>query len=684
MSDEPQRYATHDTRVTARKDGIFKTGTMHDIITYNNTLYVAQRYIIDKCNVGSDYIRVAKTRARKGSPSWQHDDFMGKCYFSFAHLPLKVASDLPPAHELANMANEYHDDIASIVNNAIYTRFKVFLKACKTAEMAKSVAVIFEAANYCKVHNISFSKSEFFEKLAKEIEVQGIKYLPITWRNLRDKIQEHTLGEDLTEVVKVKNLGNSNASIFSNNELIKSWLIELGESQKNYSYSFIFRKLRTICEQQSISKYPSTRWVSEFLRKPETQILISNRFGANSRFNSKFRGYTPTASALFAGDCWDIDGTRVNIIDHKASFVKNGQKIVKNKFLYIVVVRDVMSGMPLGWEYCYEENHDVIINALAMAVRNTGYLPYEIRYDKFPGHNHQDWMRIENELHKIGVVLTQTVKAEGKAHIERWWGTLQSVFMAESDYYYGEGIRSTRKYAHRAKEYVAEMRKKAQKSGFDFNAACDETDKIINAYINTNYSHYSRKYSKLDKSPVELHNECTKPYVYEVQANTFAFLFGLQKQVSPRNFMIQTQINGATYYYGIEDYDLISQHTGKKLLNCFDYEDLSEVHLYTLEGDFLGSFAQIEPAQQYGPNKSLNAVGTMKKIEKTINNEKCNRVAEILTKKFTAEKDDTSYSEMDAMLGGRIGKHDYEDAESAMLQEFWDEDEVTVNIRKNY
>jgi hypothetical protein len=44
-------------------------------------------------------------------------------------------------------------------------------------------------------------------------------------------------------------------------------------------------------------------------------------------------------------------------------------------------------------------------------------------------------------------------------------------------------------------------------------------------------------------------------------------------------------------------------------------------------------------------------------------------------------------AEMGAMLGGRIGKHAHEIAETAMLNELWNTDEdaeITVNIRNKY
>ena len=648
-----------------------------EIIRYNNDLWISQEYIVN-AGIDYNYIRVAKNRAKNGGRSWRHETIMNRCYFSYSALPHKATINLPDAGELASKAVEVQNDIVNIVSRAIYNSFKLFLKHMSEDE-ARSAAVVHEASIYIHSNNISFSKSAFFIELAAEIKIQSLKYLPVSWRNLRDKIETYNSGTHIANVVYAKNKNNTNRCMFTGNESLQNWLVDLAESGKNFSSATIYRKISLMCDQHTV-KSPSQRWVSDWLAKPETQFLISQRYGSGSRFNHKYRSYTPTASALYAGDCWEIDGTRVNIIDHKAVIFKDGKRKTSNEFLYIVAVRDVMSGHILGWEYCYEESADVIINALAMAARNAGYLPYEFRYDKFPGHNTQEWMWMENELRKQGVIMTQTTKAEGKAHIERWWGTLQNVFMSESDLYYGEGIRSTHRYAHRSKEYVQKVRHQAHKQGFDFDSASRETDKILTAYVSTPYSQYSRKYANIQKSPLELHNECTHPNTIEMSYPHYCYLFGIRKEVSIRNYMIQTQIDNATYYYGIDDVEIAERFTGVKTWNCFDPENFDKVHLFEHD-KYLGTYSRITPAQQYGPDKDMRAVGKMKAIGEKMKTARTEKLVNALA----YEADETPAAEMGVILNGRAKKHDAERAESRFIQNEWDEDEdVKVNIRNKY
>ena len=670
-----------------------------DIINYQSDIWLSQEYILKNTSIKADYLRVAKVRANQDeSKSWQHTELMNRCYFCYSKLPRSTSNQIASTTELLSYATEVHDDITNIVNAALIGRYKFFLSGGMTPELAKSAAVIHEAHTYCKLNGINYSKSQFFERLAREIEIQGLKYLPKSWRNLRDKVREYSEGTPMKELIAAKNAGNQNRAMFANNDLIKGWLIELADTQKNYSYAFMYRKIRTICDQYSIINVPSQRWVSDFVSRPETQFLIEQRYGANSRWNHKHRGYTPTQSALFAGDCWDIDGTRVNIIDHRGTWIdKSGKKVTGQKFLYIIAVRDVMSGNVLGYEYCYEESAQAVINALAMAVSNAGYLPYELRYDRFPGHNTEEWAWVQNGMQREGVIMTQTVKAEGKAAIERWWGTLQSVFMMESDLYYGEGVKSTRRSAHRSKEYVSAMRQQAAKVGFNFDDATRETDKILNAYIQTPYSAYSRKYAQITQSPIQLHDESDKPNTYACEDYKHAYLFGLRKGVSIRNNMIQTQIENATFYYGIDDVEIIEKYTGIKLMNCFDFDNIDKLHLYDGE-TYLGTFDRITPAQQFGPNKDMRAVGKIKAINTRVNDHRAAKMEEISTQKeiclgaieeiIDAENEPlTIPGELGVLQSGRLKKPDYEASETAFLLEQWKDDEdeeISINVRRQY
>ncbi|TSE08651.1 transposase family protein, partial [Aquimarina algiphila] len=165
----------------------------------------------------------------------------------------------------------------------------------------------------------------------------------------------------------------------------------------------------------------------------------------------------------------------MNLIEHTKDDKSKG-------FLFVIAVKDVHSGDILGYSFDYSENRWSVTNALKMAVENTGYLPYEIVADRFPGHNTKEVKALTHNLSLMGVKMTVTHKATGKPHVERGFGTIQSVFMQESKYYYGEGIQSRRASAHRSPEYLKEIRKESRKEGFGLTEAYNESQHIIEAF----------------------------------------------------------------------------------------------------------------------------------------------------------------------------------------------------------
>ena len=322
-----------------------------------------------------------------------------------------------------------------------YYRLYAEYKAERTKALAVAAAIVNNATQYILKEKVDTKKYWFFDILGELIEAEGIKYLPAHPRKLRPKILQFLGEESMVEVVTLPRERNQNRAIEGGEEL-QAWLLHLRNSPKNFTNAYIKRKIQTQCELNG-KKMPSDAWFNERLASKEVQYLTADgRFGKKGRLGNKYRGYNLIAKPLFAGDAWQIDGTRANLIDFP---LKDGKRV----FLYMIAVRDVHSGVCLGATFSLTEDGLNVIDALRKAANNAGYLPYEIIHDRFPGHNAQAWLETSKRLNRMGVKLTQTSTATGKAQQERWFGTLQTVFMQQSDYYYGEGIQSRRLYALR-------------------------------------------------------------------------------------------------------------------------------------------------------------------------------------------------------------------------------------------
>lgn len=160
-----------------------------DIILYNQELYLSQNYILENCDINYNYIRVVASRYSNGSrKSWRHIKVNDNRYFAYDGLPDSCKEKLLPKEQLINRAFALND-VFYILTKAKFDSYKLFPDT--TFERAFSLAIIHEASIYVTANQISFSKSAFFEKLANELELRQIRYLPKTWRNLRDKIKEY-------------------------------------------------------------------------------------------------------------------------------------------------------------------------------------------------------------------------------------------------------------------------------------------------------------------------------------------------------------------------------------------------------------------------------------------------------------------------------------------------------------
>ncbi len=109
--------------------------------------------------------------------------------------------------------------------------------------------------------------------------------------------------------------------------------MQLRSMPQNYSNEHIIRKVTDLCEMTT-KKTPSRRWFGQtILELPKTQFLTGlKRFGASSSKSHIHKSYIPFQTALFAGDCWEMDATRINMISHegKVTYIdKNGDEKTK-------------------------------------------------------------------------------------------------------------------------------------------------------------------------------------------------------------------------------------------------------------------------------------------------------------------------------------------------------------------
>ncbi|WP_423343506.1 hypothetical protein [Larkinella sp. VNQ87] len=544
--------------------------------------------------------------------------------------------------------------------------------------LARAAAVVMTLGQYIIDHGADWKSYtpyrealEWIKQHQEDYWPEGCRDIPTHEITLKKAVMAVFVGakgfgkEPIEQVIKLPRVNNSNRDRFKSDPEILAWAFQARKSGQNWTDRHVSRYVNEVCELYG-KKAPSGSWWSKFFSRPDVkQLTALGRYGAGTKKANFYQHYKPIQRAMFAGDCWMMDGTRVNMIEHRAD--SSGKK--EFQFLYILVVRDVYSGDILGVHFDTREDHLGYINALKIAVKSTGYLPHTLVFDRFPGHNKEAFGYQEGgklltglckKLDEKGVELVVTSQAQGKASLERWFDTLQTVFLAQSRYYYGQGIMSSRSFAHRSPEYLAEARKQAQRTGWDFDQAWQEAWKRIEEYRNTPLSHYSRKHAKLDLTPAQLHQQSEKPHVIEADPLVQTSLFWLEKTLKIQRNAIRMTVDHQEYTYSIYDHRLTG--TYKEVLVRFDQTDMSSILLFAPNQStdfFITELKQDKPVVLYGPDADLEGLAKRQAKEKRFEQAKKQELETIIA----------GAPDVTVLLGAKVPKYEQESAQSVLLYE---------------
>lgn len=602
-----------------------------------------------------------------GKP-WRYAKVRGSFYYAYNNLPERVREIIGTADRLLEIANSNCRnsrvfEIQSVVERRLNEGKSLFLiryagyRKDHVNDLARACAALALCIELGEDRGELLAPSgQWFRDFAEIMERLDVRYMPRNWRTLKEKVALVLGGKEVWEVIDLPRAGNQNARKLTDPE-IESWVIQMRGMPQNFTGAHIARRCIQMCLLTG-KPVPSESWFSSMLAQPAVQFLSSaGRYGERGMHGQAYRGYTPVANALFAGDAWQADGTRVNFVPWKGP---DGRE----QYLFMVVIRDVHSGAVLGEHYCLNEDRWAYLNALRMAVNTAGHLPWSLMLDRFPGHNTPEWQMVEQRMTMFGVDVQYKHSATGKAQLERWFETLQSVFFQSSPWYYGEGIRSTRKAAHRTAEYVRGAKKAALSAGWGMDAAVREVQRCIREYNDTPINTYSRKHSAISASPVGLWNASEKPHIRVLDPYQRVLLFGLTKRVSIRHMMIRTEIEREERLYPIEDYDTVKNH--RTVLLAYFLDDPSKAWVFAdddsrpVNPPALCEVQAMERVQVFGPNADYKALGKDQK-----------RIRDIRAR---AQEEMNAYrqvGEVEMLLGGTGRKADLEAAESAALAEMY-------------
>lgn len=544
-----------------------------------------------------------------------------------------------------------------------YRRYMHLYRGSETRQqryLSRSAGIIVVLSEWYKVNGIDWKSYEPVKQAAAWIEQNKTEFfpkngLPTHPTRLKEKVLSYAVeGMKLNEVVSLHRTGNENRATKKNEMWWQSTAVTLHTSGRNMTMSAITRKVYDLSLMMD-NEAPSETTVRNLLKQTNF-ITADKRMDLNNKHLHRQRASMPIADALFPGACWEMDGTRVQLAPHQT---KDGLK-----FLYVIGCRDVYSGAWLGWHFATSESGHAYRMALKMAVNLTGRVPYELRYDRFPGHNTQEIEHLFGELENLGVKLTITSKATGKAKTERGFYTLQQVFESDHLAYWGQGIRSTTATAHPTEAYRYQVSRELKNSGWDFDAAWMAECGVIAAYNHTPLSRYSRKHPKLHLSPWELYqNAESEAEGRRIEVYEIADLFWATRQEGIRNRCIKMIIKGQTYRYDLienEHYNVLSRYQAKdvKLTVKYDPADLGKIMLFDASGNFLCEVAEQESIQLYGSDAQWNKAAEWKEKNKAIDVRRRSELDKYL---------EQLPAEAAALMPTKLSKKVSEDAQTAYL-----------------
>jgi len=531
--------------------------------------------------------------------------------------------------------------------------------------LCRSAAVMDTLVDWIASKGLKSSNKQVYETVAKWLEQNRnryfyYKYVPMNWLRLREKVSLME-SEDLAswDVITLPRSGNENKVKYTDDvkKEMRGLVLRMMLNGAGMSDEMMARKL-TYFYMMHGENVPSTSTIKRIMNETQVKLMASQkRYGDNKAGKQKYRQSTPLERAQFAGDCWEADGTRVQLQGFEVDGVR--------RTLFIVAIRDVMSGMYVGWSYGLSENSDLYWEALRMAVTVTGYIPYELRVDGFRFDDKVT--NLFEKMKKYGMKLTITRTSTGKANAERSFGTLQSVFESEHKGWVGEGILSGDQNSRPTAEYLTKTAKKLKEEGWNWEKAWQEHNSIMMAYNATKFSAYSKKLKGVQKSPIELHNESTKPAVKTVDFWDVPTLFWAEAIRPLRYFQItftKRGIGDIVFDMNSDEYLDIHKKYNSVMVR-WDADVLEEIMIFDPKTDaYLTTVKAFKRIQLYGENAEFDRNTEYKEKAKALKK----KVKEMTEK--TLDGSERVLDESALSLGAMVSKEIKENAETAAMEEY--------------
>lgn len=452
---------------------------------------------------------------------------------------------------------------------------KLKQKYCNDAALLNAIHNIYVNYHARRVA-VGSSIKNFWSKALKAIIEYRAEYereyeqvypcsLPDSEKRLRLRYEEYRK-EGYKGLISDK-VGNSNSEKIC--EEAKDWIlskwaqrIEIvpGESQMLQLYN-------KEAETRGWKQLKNVGTIANFLFRDDIKSKWwAHRYGelkAKEKFNYQHSTILPSVR----DSLWYSDGTKLNY------FYLNEDGKIETCQVYEVM--DVFSECFLGYHISKTEDYEAQYFAYKMALKTSGFKPYEIRFDNQGGHSK---LKNGDFLKNLAHLAINTAPYNGKSKtIESAFGRFQHEFLTKEWYFTGQNI-TTKKLESKANMEMILANK----------ANLPTLQQVKEKYLMRRNEWNNAPHHKTGLPRIEMYNQSHNPKSVKVEMWDMVDLFWITraKEVTCTAQGITFEEKGEKYQYVVyksdrmPDVEWIRRNVDKKFVVKFDPDDFSLIYLY--------------------------------------------------------------------------------------------------------
>lgn len=406
----------------------------------------------------------------------------------------------------------------------------------------------------------------FRDDMAFLMKNTGVRF-PVAYNKQQDKIAGYT-EKGIAALVSAR-LGNTNSTKISDdagNWLIARW----GSPVERYTSTRLWQEFNAVAPVKGWEQIKSRRTMEMFLNRPDVAPLWYGLRHGELKSKEKYTRINKLIPPSCRDALWYSDGTKLNFyyMDEKGN----------TRTCQVYEVMDAYSEVFLGYHISHSEDFEAQYHAYKMALKTSGYKPYEIRYDNQGGHKK---LEAGDFLSKISHLSIRTMPYNGRSKtIESAFGRFQQQYLGRRWYFTGQNITTKKMNSRQNVEFQ------------DFNDRKLPTfQEMITEYLELRKEWNNAPHPKTGVSRMEMYRASHNEKAVKLTMWEMVDLFWIMSD-KPSTFTaagITIEVKKRKYTYepltadGQPDFVFRLKHTGRKFHVCYDPDDMSMVGLYVKE-----------------------------------------------------------------------------------------------------